>query len=150
MVAFNEQVQYIEKSKASIVEVASCFTPVKAEIQKRQSDAHILSGQVKSALRKLRKGKNHDCDSFMSNVSGVFVLYKSCVAHLYGPLYLLNSNALARFLRLQSAEWENDEPCEWYLIDRNVSIDEAEVNCWPMTKLVCVRAKRAAKGIDQM
>ena len=35
--------------------------------------------QVKSALRKFREGKDHDCDSFMSDVS---VLYKSCVSRL--------------------------------------------------------------------
>jgi len=42
------------------------------------------------------------------------VLYKSCVEQhwLNGPLYLLNLNALARFLRLQTTEWENDEPCD--------------------------------------
>ena len=66
--AFNEQVQNIEKSKASIDEVVSYFTSVKAGIQVKQS-----------ALTKLREGKDHDCDLFMSDVS---VLYKSCVAHL--------------------------------------------------------------------
>jgi len=40
VVAFIEQVQKIEKSKASIVEVVSCFASVKARIQKR-SDVHI-------------------------------------------------------------------------------------------------------------
>jgi len=35
--------------------------------------------QFKSALRKFSEGKDHDCDSFMSDVS---VLYKSCVSHL--------------------------------------------------------------------
>ena len=33
LVAFNEQVQNIEKSKASFVEVVSCFATVKARIQ---------------------------------------------------------------------------------------------------------------------
>jgi len=41
VVAFNEQVQNIEKSKASIVEVASLFATVKARIQERQSDVNI-------------------------------------------------------------------------------------------------------------
>jgi len=41
VVAFNEQVQNIEMSKASIVEVVSCFATVKARIQERQSDIHI-------------------------------------------------------------------------------------------------------------
>jgi len=40
VVAFIEQVQKIEKSKASIVEVVSCLATVKARIQERQSDVH--------------------------------------------------------------------------------------------------------------
>ena len=55
-----------------------------------------ISSQVKSALRKLREGRDHDCDSFMSD----------------GPLHLLNLNALTRILRLQKTYWENDELCE--------------------------------------
>jgi len=39
----------------------------------------MLNQQVKSALRKFSEGKDHDCDSFMSDVP---VLYKSCVSHL--------------------------------------------------------------------
>jgi len=39
--AFIEQVQNTEKSKASVVEVASCFATVKTRIQERQSDVHI-------------------------------------------------------------------------------------------------------------
>ena len=38
VVAFIEQVHDIEKSKASVVEVVSCFATVKARIQERQSD----------------------------------------------------------------------------------------------------------------
>ena len=38
---FIEQDQNTEKSKASIVEVVSCFATVKARIQERQSDVHI-------------------------------------------------------------------------------------------------------------
>jgi len=45
----------------------------------RQSDVLYIPSQVKSALRKLRKGKDRECDLIMSDVS---VLYKSCVAHL--------------------------------------------------------------------
>jgi len=41
VVAVIEQVQNIEKSKASVVEVVSCFATVKARIQERQSDVHI-------------------------------------------------------------------------------------------------------------
>jgi len=37
-----------------------------------------ISIQVKSAVRKLREGKDHDCDLFMSDVSAQ---YKPCVAH---------------------------------------------------------------------
>jgi len=43
VVAFIEQVQNIEKSKASVVEVVSYFATVKARIQERQSDVHIKS-----------------------------------------------------------------------------------------------------------
>jgi len=69
-----------------------------------------ISSQVKSALRKFSEGRDLECDSFMSDVP---VLYKSCVyIWLNGPLYLLNLNALTRFLRLQTTNWENDETCE--------------------------------------
>jgi len=40
---------------------------------------HTKLNQVKSALRKFSEGKDHDCDSFLSDVS---VLYKSCVSRL--------------------------------------------------------------------
>jgi len=43
VVAFIEQVQNIEKSKASFVEVVSCLATVKARIQERHSDVHIKS-----------------------------------------------------------------------------------------------------------
>jgi len=78
VVAFDEQVQNTEKSKASIVEVVSCFAIGKARIQVRRSDIHI-SSRAKSAQRKLRESKDHDSDLF---ISGVSELYKSCVAHL--------------------------------------------------------------------
>jgi len=70
-----------------------------------------MSSQVKPALRKFSEDKDHDCDSFKSDVCA---LYKSCVSHLWltGPLYLLNLNALTRILRLQTTNWENDELCE--------------------------------------
>ena len=66
VVAFIEQVQNIEKSKASLVEVVSCFATVKARIQERQADVQYISSQVKLALRKFSESKDHDCDSFMS------------------------------------------------------------------------------------
>ena len=43
VVPFIEQVQNIEKSKASVVEVVSCFATVKAMIHERKSDVHIKS-----------------------------------------------------------------------------------------------------------
>jgi len=41
MAVFNEQVENIEKTKASIVKVVSCCTIAKAIIQERKSDVHI-------------------------------------------------------------------------------------------------------------
>jgi len=41
LVAFIEQVQNIQKSKASAFEFVSCFATVKARIQERQSDVNI-------------------------------------------------------------------------------------------------------------
>jgi len=38
-----------------------------------------ISSQVKPVLRKFSEDKDHDCDSFMSDLSA---LYKSCVSHL--------------------------------------------------------------------
>jgi len=38
---FNEQVQNIEKTKPSIVEIVSCHTTGKATIQERESDVRI-------------------------------------------------------------------------------------------------------------
>jgi len=46
---------------------------------------------------------------------------------LNGPLYLLNLNALTGFLRLQTTEWENVEPCGQYILERNASVDEAKL-----------------------
>jgi len=44
----------------------------------------------------------------------MYLYYTSLVLHIWlnGPLYLLNLNALTRFLYLQTTEWENLEPCE--------------------------------------
>jgi len=52
LVAFNEKVQNIEMSKASFVEVVSCFATAKARIQRDHQMK--ISSQLKSALRKLR------------------------------------------------------------------------------------------------
>jgi len=80
--AFIEQVQNIEKSKASLLEVVSCFATAKARIKT------YISSQVKSALRKFSEGKDHNCDSFMSDVSsGHRLLHKSITftyVHLRG------------------------------------------------------------------
>ena len=45
---------------------------------KRDNQMYI-SSQVKTALRKLRESKDHDCDLFMADVSA---LYKACAAYL--------------------------------------------------------------------
>jgi len=71
-----------------------------------------ISSQIKSQLRKFSEGKDHDSDSFMSDVS---VLYNACASHLAKSTTLLADftvNALTRFLHLQTTNWENDEPCE--------------------------------------
>ena len=83
------------------------------------------------------------------------VIY-SCQMYLYctslvlriclnGPLYLLNLNALARFLRLQQLNGKMMNHVS--LLDRNVSIDEAEVNCLTNTKTCLSSCK---KSINQM
>jgi len=41
VVAFTKQAQNVEKSKASVVEVVSCFATVKARLQERESDRQI-------------------------------------------------------------------------------------------------------------
>jgi len=82
----------------------------------------------------------------------------SCQTHLYctslafhiwlnGPHCLLNLNALTRFLRLQTTNWENDETCKKYLLEGNVSTDEAEVNGLTNTKTCLSSCK---KSINQM
>jgi len=48
---------------------------------------------------------------------------------------------------LQTTNWEKDETCEWYLLDRNVSINEAEVNCLTNTNTCSSSCK---KSINQM
>ena len=55
--AFIEQIQYIDKSNASVVEVVSFFATEKARMQEKQSD---ISSQVKSELRKFSEGKDQD------------------------------------------------------------------------------------------
>ena len=80
-------------------------------------------------------------------MSGVSVLYKSCVAHLAKLTALLNLNALTTFLRLQVAEWENVEPCEQYLLERNVSIDEAKLFDQFQNLFECVQKEHQPNAI---
>ena len=62
---FNEQVQNIERSKASIGEVRSCLNAVKSTIKERKKHM-LLSRQIKSKLNQLREeGQDHACDSFL-------------------------------------------------------------------------------------
>jgi len=46
VVAFIEQVQNIEKSKESVIEVVSFFATVNSRVQERQSDVHIKPSQI--------------------------------------------------------------------------------------------------------
>jgi len=83
----------------------------------------------------------HSCLMFLYCTSLVFHIWPN------GSLYLLNLNALTRFLRLQTTNWEKGETCEKYLLDRNVSIDEAAVNCLTNTKTCSSSCK---ESINQM
>ena len=75
----NEQVQNIERSKASIGVVRSCLVAVKSTIKERKKHMFI-SAQIKSKLNKFReKGQDHACKFFIRDVS---VLCKSCVEYL--------------------------------------------------------------------
>ena len=57
---FHEQVQNIERSKASIIEVRPALDAVKSTIKERQKHMFIAT-QIKSNLSKLREeGKDHD------------------------------------------------------------------------------------------
>jgi len=110
-----------------------------------QNNQTYISSQLKSALRKFNEGKNHDCDSFMSDVS---VLYKSCVSHLAEWTTLFAEyNALTRFLCLQTTNWEKDEIMWLVSACYKFYIDEAEVNCLSNTKTCSSSCK---KSINQM
>ena len=56
VVAFIDQVQNIEKSKASLVEVVSCFATVKARIQERQSDVQLKPCYISTKKIQRRQG----------------------------------------------------------------------------------------------
>jgi len=79
LVAFNEQIQIAGKSKASFVEIVSCFATVKARIRNNQMcrtyQAKLISTEK---TQRLREGRLVSV-SFMLDIS---VLYKSCVAYL--------------------------------------------------------------------
>ena len=75
-------------------------------------------------------------------------LYKSCVAHLAKWNTLFTAfKCFDEMFCLQTIEWENDEPHEQYLVERNVSIDDAEVNCLTNTN-ACLRSCK--KSINHM
>ena len=105
-----------------------------------------ISSQVKSALRKLRDWEK----------TRIVTVYYSCHMYLYctslvlhiwlnRPLYLLNLNALSRFLRLQTTEWENVEACETVgTICLRGTFHWWSSTFLPTPKLVSVRAKRAS------
>jgi len=48
----------------------------------------------------------HPCQMYLYSTSLVLCIW------LNGPLYLLNLNALTKFLRLQTTNWEKDETCD--------------------------------------
>jgi len=48
----------------------------------------------------------HACQMYLYSKSVVFHIW------LNGAFYLLKLNALTRFIRLQTTNWKNDEPCE--------------------------------------
>ena len=104
VVAFIEQVENIEKSKASVVEVVLCFVTVKARIQEIQSDVHIKPSYISTKEIQRRQG------SWLWFIHvRCSCIVKVCVSHLAewtGSLYLLNLNALTRFFGLQTTNWE--------------------------------------------
>ena len=86
LVAFNDQVQNNERSKASIVEVVSCFATVEVRIQERQSDVHIKPSW--SSTKKTQKARIttviYSCQMYLYCTSIVLHIWQN------GPLYLLN------------------------------------------------------------
>ena len=122
---FNEQVQNIEQSKASINEVRSSLNAVKSTVEKR-SKQMFISTQIKSKLSELREeGKAYECDLFESDVS---VLYKSCVKYLEKWTALFTEfKCFDWMLLLQITKWEHLEPCIEYLHQKNVGVDETKL-----------------------
>ena len=121
---FNEQVQNIERSKASIGEVKSCLNAVKSTIKERKKHM-LLSRQIKSKLNQLREGQDHACDSFLWDV---FVPYKSCLEYLDKWTSLFYEFECFDWMLLSlTTKWENVKPCLEYLHQKNVSIDEAKL-----------------------
>jgi len=77
----NEQVQNIEKSKASIVVVVSCFATAQARIQVRQSEIYI-SSQVKLALKKTQRRQGSWLWFIHVRCICIVQVLCSCVTHL--------------------------------------------------------------------
>ena len=74
----------------------------------------------------------------------VSVFYKFCVSHLAQWTTLFAEfKCLDKIPRLQTTEWEFHELCEYYLLDRNVSVDEAEVICLTNNKACLSSCKRS-------
>ena len=118
--AFHEQVQNIEKSKISLVEVVASLNSVKTTIVERKRQM-LVSIQVKSTLTKFREeGK----DLFMSDVSS---LYDSCVAYLDEWTISFAEYKCFDWMLLSNAkERANVEPCVNYLAEKNVDIDDGQ------------------------
>ena len=121
---FNEQVQNIVQSKASIDEVRSSLNAVKSIVEKR-SKQMFISTQIKSKLSECREeGKAHECDLFESDVS---VLYKSCVEYLEKWTALFTEFECFDWMLLLQTKWEHLEPCIEYLYQKNVGVDKAKL-----------------------
>ena len=83
VVIFNEQVQNIERSTASITEVKACLDAVKSTIEERQKQLFI-STQIKSKLSKLRD-EGHDLLLQKTKWKNV----ETSVEYLHKKLFLL-------------------------------------------------------------
>jgi len=102
-----------------------------------------ISSQLKSALRKFSEGKDHDCDSFMSDVS---VLYKSSVSRLAKwttwfaecKMLWLDSSVCKQLIGKRMKYVTSICLIEMFLLMK------LKWTVWPIPKLVRVRAKRAS------
>ena len=111
----------------------------------RHSQMYI-SSQVKSALRKCSEDKDHDCDSFMSDVS---VLYQSCVSHLAKWTTLFAEFKCFHKIPPFANNWMGKWWTMWVVSAyRNVSIDEAEVNCLTNTETCSSSSKKSINQVQ--